>query len=311
MSGKTYSTVEQTIFQSSIAKDCDVRFQFEDFLKLANWEGIVDMTHEAIARWTNVPLDRVQRCITELEKPDPFSKSPDFEGRRILLLDEHRNWGWWIPNFEHYQFLRGAEIQRFNNTEKVRKWRKKKAGEQERKLAAIRARRHREKKKSGPPGTELNLDMPNLKPAVTPESSCPVTPAPRSVTARHASVTPFYEGKPVTKCNPKTEDIDKGEDKEILKADMHICAGAAEREKPKPLALESEARLREEMIQRCGEQDWKEFGGIWTLRWRENLEKYNRVMADVDLMVREHTVHTSIGGLLNFYWNDFLPKTKW
>ena len=64
------------------------------------------MTHEAIARRTNVPLEIVRRAFGELEKPDPRSRNPDHEGRRIKGLDEHRDWGWVIVNYVKYREIR-------------------------------------------------------------------------------------------------------------------------------------------------------------------------------------------------------------
>jgi hypothetical protein len=60
------------------------------------------MTAEAIARVTNVPIDLVTTAIAELSKPDPLSRTPDCDGRRLVLIDKHRSWGWKIVNYRHY-----------------------------------------------------------------------------------------------------------------------------------------------------------------------------------------------------------------
>ena len=43
----------QSIFDSSIADDWQLRIVFQDLLVLADKEGVVDMTSEAISRRTN------------------------------------------------------------------------------------------------------------------------------------------------------------------------------------------------------------------------------------------------------------------
>lgn len=64
------------------------------------------MTHEAISRRTNVPLDILKESITKLESPDPKSRSKEFNGARIIRLDAHRDWGWVIVNYHKYRGIR-------------------------------------------------------------------------------------------------------------------------------------------------------------------------------------------------------------
>jgi hypothetical protein len=85
---------------------------FQQFLALADAAGWVDMTPEAISRRTTIPLEIIQTGIAALELPDPESRSPAEEGRRIVRLDPDRAWGWRIVNHEHYKKLRAAEERR-------------------------------------------------------------------------------------------------------------------------------------------------------------------------------------------------------
>lgn len=118
-----FAKVFTQIFDSSIAEDYRVRFVFEDMLKLANQDGVVDMTHESISRRTNVPLEIIRIGIDSLESPDPKSRSKEHEGRRIVRLDEHRDWGWFIVNYHHYRELVSEEQRREKTKERVRKFR--------------------------------------------------------------------------------------------------------------------------------------------------------------------------------------------
>src|SRR5271154_2977576 len=107
-----YSKVFKQIFESSIAEDHVVRHVFMDLLVLANRHGDVDMTLSAISRITNVPLDIVSHSIEVLCQPDSESRTKICEGRRLTLLDDHRDWGWKIVNFEAYNAMRNEDARR-------------------------------------------------------------------------------------------------------------------------------------------------------------------------------------------------------
>ena len=84
-----------------------MRHVFEDFLKLCDYKtGVLDMTRQALSRRLNVPIETLDKTITILESPDKNSRDMEFEGRRIERLDEHRDWGWKILNWEKYESLR-------------------------------------------------------------------------------------------------------------------------------------------------------------------------------------------------------------
>lgn len=107
-----YAKVFAQIFDSSIAENYEVRHVFEDLLKLADKEGVVDMTMEAIHRRTNVPLEKVRFGIEELMKPDASSRSKEREGRRLVPLDSRRDWGWIIVNYQHYRDIVDEEARK-------------------------------------------------------------------------------------------------------------------------------------------------------------------------------------------------------
>jgi hypothetical protein len=64
------------------------------------------MTVEAFARRTNVPLEIVRTAISRLERPDPRSRTPDEDGKRLVRLDEHREWGWHLVNHAKYRGMK-------------------------------------------------------------------------------------------------------------------------------------------------------------------------------------------------------------
>ena len=85
---------------------------FQQLVILADKNGVVDMTAEAIARRTTIPLDVIQKGLAALQEADPQSRTPDEEGRRILLLSNDRDWGWKIVNYQHYRSIRTADDRR-------------------------------------------------------------------------------------------------------------------------------------------------------------------------------------------------------
>lgn len=74
-----------------------------DMIVLANQDGVVDMTHEAIARRTNRPLELIRETIKFLEGPDPRSRTKTADGARLKRIDDHRDWGWIIINFDVFR----------------------------------------------------------------------------------------------------------------------------------------------------------------------------------------------------------------
>lgn len=113
------------ILDSSIADDRRLRHFFTDFLLCADMKGFVIMTESAISRRIGATLEEVKWGITELQKPDPRSKTPDSQGARIEALDG-AGYGWRIINFEAYRDLKSADDMREKTKERVRRFREAK-----------------------------------------------------------------------------------------------------------------------------------------------------------------------------------------
>lgn len=84
----------------------------QQLIVLAGPDGIVDMTTESIARRTTIPLHIIRKGLEFLAQPDPYTRTPGEDGRRIVLLDEHRPWGWRLVNHGKYMRLRNMEQKR-------------------------------------------------------------------------------------------------------------------------------------------------------------------------------------------------------
>lgn len=109
-----YGKIFNQIYKGTLAMvgPWEALVTFQQFIILADKEGIVDMTADAISRETTIPLEIIAKGIERLEQPDPESRSPVEEGRRIILLSETRSWGWSIVNYEQYRKLRTEEDRR-------------------------------------------------------------------------------------------------------------------------------------------------------------------------------------------------------
>ena len=123
-----YARVFVKILDSSIAENWQARHVFEDMLKLAD-DGVLDVTRQALARRTNVPAGIINEAIAVLESPDPASRDPEDDGRRIVRLDETRDWGWRIVNWDKYEGIRSTVDQRENTRQRVALHRQRKAVE--------------------------------------------------------------------------------------------------------------------------------------------------------------------------------------
>jgi len=117
------------ILDSSIADNRRLRHFFTDLMLCADWRGYVIMTNGAIARRIGCSLDEVEWGLSELEKPDPHSKTPDCQGARIERL-EGVGYGWRIINYETYRAMKDADQLRETTKERVRRFRDSKKSAQ-------------------------------------------------------------------------------------------------------------------------------------------------------------------------------------
>lgn len=123
-----YTKVFQQIYDGTLASHgpWEAMVTFQQMLILSDSEGIVDMIPEAIARRSTIPVEIIRKGIAALEQPDPASRRGESDGRRIIRLDDHRDWGWQITNFVHYRDIQSNEDRREYFRNYKRKYRKDK-----------------------------------------------------------------------------------------------------------------------------------------------------------------------------------------
>ena len=104
-----YGKIFDSMYEGTLYGHWEAIVSLQQMLVLCNQDGVIDMTPQAIAARTSIPYDIIAKGIATLSEPDPYSRTPDEEGRRIILLDEHRPWGWRIVNYEKYQQIKNRK----------------------------------------------------------------------------------------------------------------------------------------------------------------------------------------------------------
>ena len=107
-----YGKIFASMFSGSLYGDWEAIVTLTVMVVLADKHGDVDMTCEVLSARTSIPLDIIRRGIASLEAPDPKSRTPDDEGRRILRVSDTRDWGWRITNYNAYREMRCADERR-------------------------------------------------------------------------------------------------------------------------------------------------------------------------------------------------------
>ena len=115
-----FAKVFGSLWTGSMVGQSDLQLVFVFLLARCDSEGFVDEHPRVIASLTGIPLDRVETALRALEAPDDESRTPDLNGRRIMLRDDHRSWGWSIVNYAKYRAIRDEEVRKEQNREATR-----------------------------------------------------------------------------------------------------------------------------------------------------------------------------------------------
>lgn len=124
-----YGKIFSSMFQGSLHGQWEAIVTFTVMIVLADQDGELDMTPEALSAVTSIPLEVIRKGIASLEAEDPQSRTPDENGRRIVRVSPLRAWGWRITNYAHYRAMRTAEERREYFREHKRKQRAASTGE--------------------------------------------------------------------------------------------------------------------------------------------------------------------------------------
>lgn len=119
-----YTKLFSSIVASTIWREPhEVRIVWITMLAMANKQGVVDAAVPGLADMARVSIESCETALARLESPDPHSRTPDNEGRRIKKVPG----GWLILNHAKYRERMGADERREYNRVKQAESRAKKA----------------------------------------------------------------------------------------------------------------------------------------------------------------------------------------
>jgi len=98
-----YSPVFGSLFRGSLCGQWPALPVFCTLLPLADKDGILDYSFGYLAGVTGWPEALLREGIAQLEAPDPASRNPMEDGRRIVRLRGNTEWGWRIVNHSDYR----------------------------------------------------------------------------------------------------------------------------------------------------------------------------------------------------------------
>lgn len=107
-----YAKIFDSMYEGTLYGHWEAIVTLQQMLVLCDPAGVIDMTPEAISGKTSIPVEIIKKGIEVLTSPDPHSRTPGDDGRRIATIDGHRPWGWYIVNHAKYQRLKSAEEKR-------------------------------------------------------------------------------------------------------------------------------------------------------------------------------------------------------
>lgn len=120
-----YGKLFTSIYDGTLYGHWQAIVTMQTLIALSSPDGIVDMTPQAIAARTSIPLEIISKGLEILARPDPYTRTPGEDGKRIALIDEHRPWGWRLVNHAKYKALRNMEQKREADRQRIYEKRKK------------------------------------------------------------------------------------------------------------------------------------------------------------------------------------------
>lgn len=118
-----FAKLFSSLYQGTLRGRAHEILVFTNLLAHCDAEGYVDKHFRAVSEEVGLTIDEVKAAIAVLESPDPESRSPELDGRRIVRADEHRAWGWRVVNYGKYRAIRDAADRREQNRIAQAEWR--------------------------------------------------------------------------------------------------------------------------------------------------------------------------------------------
>ena len=122
MSMSGYTKLFNSILASTIWRaDDKTRLVWITLLAMADKNGAVEGSIPGLADFARVSLDDCLQALTHLQSPDEFSRSKEYDGRRIEIIDG----GWRLINHGKYRAKMGSDERREYLKLKQREYRRK------------------------------------------------------------------------------------------------------------------------------------------------------------------------------------------
>jgi len=116
MFAKLFSSITESSLWS---EPKEVRLLFVTMLAKADQTGFVEASIPGLARVANLSVDETVAALECLKNPDPYSKNPENEGRRVICVPG----GFILLNYEDYRSRRSQEERREYMREYMREYR--------------------------------------------------------------------------------------------------------------------------------------------------------------------------------------------
>lgn len=119
---ETFTKLFASITDSSIwSEDNETRIVWITMLAMCDQDGYVPASIPGLAARARVSVEAVERAIAKFTAPDKYSRSEEFEGRRIEKADR----GWLILNYHRFKDMRDEEARRRYERDRKRRQRER------------------------------------------------------------------------------------------------------------------------------------------------------------------------------------------
>lgn len=122
MSSYSFTKLFSSITDSSIwSEDSDTKVVWVTLLAMADSKGIISASIPGLSKRSGVSMKKTEEALTKFEGPDKYSRSKEFEGRRLLKIDD----GWQLLNYTKYRERRNEAERKEYLKEYMREYRTK------------------------------------------------------------------------------------------------------------------------------------------------------------------------------------------
>src|SRR5664279_4280488 len=118
MSG--FTKLHNSILSSTIWREDPVTVKvWITMLAMADADGVVEASIPGLADFARVSIDETKVALTKFLSPDEYSRSKEYEGRRVEVADG----GWLILNYDKYRFKLSPEDRKERERTKKQRYR--------------------------------------------------------------------------------------------------------------------------------------------------------------------------------------------